>query len=61
MLDGSVQFVSETVNTTNLDRASTIPGTWEPPSVPSDAAGVFSYGVWASMGSINGGESTMGL
>ena len=61
MLDGSVQFVSETINTENLDRASTIPGTWEPPSVPSDGNGVFSYGVWASKGSINGGETTTGL
>lgn len=57
LLDGSVRFISETINTQNLNRASTIPGTWEPPSVPSDGDGTFSYGVWASLGSINGGES----
>jgi type II secretory pathway pseudopilin PulG len=56
-MDASVSFISETINTQNLGRASTVPGTWEPPSVPSDATGIFSYGVWAEFGSINGGES----
>ncbi|MDR1958493.1 MAG: DUF1559 domain-containing protein [Planctomycetaceae bacterium] len=57
-LDASVSFISETIHTEHLDQASSIPGTWEPPSVPSNATlGTFSYGVWASIGSINGGEN----
>jgi prepilin-type N-terminal cleavage/methylation domain-containing protein len=57
-IDASVTFISETIHTENLDQASTIPGTWEPPAYPSNATlGVFSYGVWASLGSINGDEN----
>jgi prepilin-type N-terminal cleavage/methylation domain-containing protein len=56
-MDASVSFVSGTIHTENLDQASTIPGTWEPPAYPSNASlGIFSYGVWASFGSINGDE-----
>ena len=51
MMDGSVQFVSDTIGTQNLGRGSTSRST------PQDAAGPFSYGIWASLGSINGGES----
>ncbi|MDR0337909.1 MAG: DUF1559 domain-containing protein, partial [Planctomycetaceae bacterium] len=57
-MDASVSFISETIHTENLDQASTIPGTWEPPAYPSNATlGIFSYGVWASFGSINGNEN----
>jgi prepilin-type processing-associated H-X9-DG protein len=42
--DGSVKFVSDTVDTDNLDAGSLTDG-------PSP------YGVWGAMGSINGGEA----
>ncbi len=46
MMDGSVQFVSETINTGNL--ASPQPGNQGGPSP---------YGVWGALGSMAGGES----
>ncbi len=51
LIDGSVRFVSETINTQNLGRAS------NSRAYPQDDDGAFSYGVWAELGSINGGES----
>jgi prepilin-type processing-associated H-X9-DG protein len=42
--DGSVKFVSDTVDTGNLDAGSLH-------DAPSP------YGIWGSMGSINGGEA----
>jgi prepilin-type processing-associated H-X9-DG protein len=65
-LDGSVHFVSETINTKNFDVKMNFPsGTYDAPTIPiaanagaSVAVGeVFSYGVWAELGSICGGES----
>jgi prepilin-type processing-associated H-X9-DG protein len=65
-LDGSVHFVSETINTKNFDVKMNFPsGTLDAPTIPiaansgaSVAVGeVFSYGVWAELGSICGGES----
>jgi hypothetical protein len=53
MHDCATRFVSETVGTQNLDRACTIPGTWDPPATVSDNNGMFSYGVWAELGAIN--------
>jgi prepilin-type processing-associated H-X9-DG protein len=63
-LDGNVRFISETIDVRNLNRytprvpdvADTIYN--KPAAFPADAAGQFSYGVWAELGSINGGEST---
>lgn len=52
LLDASCRFVSETINVKNLNRISTTKVR------PTDATGVFSYGVWAEIGSINGDEST---
>jgi len=53
LIDASVRFVSETINTKNLDKAS---DSIRNPYNATD--GNFSYGVWAELGSINGGEST---
>ncbi len=55
--DGSTKFISETINTANLDKA--------PPDVDTnlasdrgqDYSGASFYGVWGSIGSANGGES----
>jgi prepilin-type N-terminal cleavage/methylation domain-containing protein/prepilin-type processing-associated H-X9-DG protein len=51
MVDGSVRFVSETVN------AKTSGVTFSTPH-PLKASGQSDFGVWGAMGSINGGEST---
>jgi prepilin-type processing-associated H-X9-DG protein len=45
LLDGSVKFISETINAGDA-------GTYQPKDGPSV------YGVWGGMGSRNGGEST---
>jgi prepilin-type processing-associated H-X9-DG protein len=69
-LDGSVRFISEIINTKNFDIKMNFVRTYtnyDAPDVPiaanSGASGVsagqtFSYGVWAELGSINGGETT---
>ncbi|MDR1054205.1 MAG: DUF1559 domain-containing protein, partial [Planctomycetaceae bacterium] len=51
LLDGSVQFIKETIHTENLNRASTSL------SQPQDASGIFSYGIWANLGAINDGQA----
>lgn len=51
LLDASVRFVSETIETKNLNRGSNTK------TQPTDATGTFSYGVWSELGSINGSES----
>ena len=43
MLDGSVHFIPETINTGNL-------------SAPQVGSGTSPYGVWGALGSMNGGE-----
>ncbi|MDR1958381.1 MAG: DUF1559 domain-containing protein [Planctomycetaceae bacterium] len=50
-LDGSVHFVSETIQTQNLNRAS------NSLSQPQDGSGRFSYGLWAELGAINDGAA----
>lgn len=58
-LDGHTRFISDNINTENLDRGVTRQD-WldhEPPPQPYDDKGSFSYGVWSSLGSINGGET----
>jgi prepilin-type processing-associated H-X9-DG protein len=63
-LDGTVRFISETIDVRNLNRFTPrVPDTADtiynkPAAFPADASGAFSYGVWAELGSINGGEST---
>lgn len=61
-LDGSVRFISETIETKNLDKkskGSMISGGKLNLAAPTDSSNnVFSYGVWAELGSINGGEVT---
>jgi prepilin-type processing-associated H-X9-DG protein len=64
-LDGGVQFISETIGTKNMNVPCQNTGGDYPPAQPvakytvgSIAAGTpFSYGVWAELGSINGGET----
>ncbi|MDR1963604.1 MAG: DUF1559 domain-containing protein [Planctomycetaceae bacterium] len=53
--DGSVKFVSETIQTQNLDKHGKEIDT----SItnPQNYSGPAFYGVWASLGTINGGES----
>ncbi|MDR1142320.1 MAG: DUF1559 domain-containing protein [Planctomycetaceae bacterium] len=58
LLDTSARFISETINTNNLGRKISNQTPDCPPASPYDAAGTFSYGVWAELGSINGSEST---
>ena len=41
--DGSVHFISQTINTGNL-------------GLPEVSSGTSPYGVWGALGSINGGE-----
>ncbi|MDR0336590.1 MAG: DUF1559 domain-containing protein, partial [Planctomycetaceae bacterium] len=58
LLDASTRFINDSINTTNLSRAVTAQTPDAPPAFPYDSTGAFSYGVWAELGSINGGEST---
>jgi hypothetical protein len=58
LLDASTRFINDSINTTNLSRAVTAQTPDAPPAFPYDSTGTFSYGVWAELGSINGGEST---
>jgi prepilin-type N-terminal cleavage/methylation domain-containing protein len=52
LIDGSIRFVSDTIETRNLEKAS---DSIRSPHNATD--GNFSYGVWAELGSINGGET----
>jgi prepilin-type processing-associated H-X9-DG protein len=52
LLDGSVRFITNSIETKNLNRISTSR------DYPTDSTGTFSFGVWSELGSINGGEST---
>lgn len=49
-VDGSVKFISETINT---DKLSTQSQTWD----SSTVTGQSPYGVWGALGTINGGET----
>jgi len=55
-LDGTVRFVSNAINTQNLNRSVSGHGD-QNPEQPIDAAGGFSYGVWAELGAINSAHS----
>jgi len=58
--DGSVRFISNTIQTQNLDKYGVVrPSNHSLDAVPTCAVTgeTFSYGVWAALGSINGGES----
>lgn len=44
VLDGSVHFIPETINTGNL-------------AAPQVSSGASPYGVWGALGSMNGGEA----
>jgi hypothetical protein len=57
LLDASVRFITDTIHTTNLSRKVTNQTPDAPPAYPYDSTGTFSYGLWAELGSINGGES----
>ncbi|MCR4413229.1 MAG: DUF1559 domain-containing protein [Thermoguttaceae bacterium] len=60
-LDGSVKFMSETIDAGDPTRTATSPPPGFPPLVdpsrPQDYAGPSLYGVWGSLGSIAGRES----
>jgi prepilin-type processing-associated H-X9-DG protein len=56
-LDGSTRFINDSIHTANLHRAVTAQPDDAPPAIPYDSTGQFSYGIWAELGSINGGES----
>jgi len=57
--DGSVTFVSDTIATTNLDKLFTEVTGWVPPagSDQHHYKGPAIWGVWAALGTRNGGES----
>ena len=59
-MDGSIRFVSDTIQTQNLHRYHDFTGSdknhIEYMTHPYDTTGPFSYGVWSELGSINGGE-----
>ncbi|MDO5567617.1 MAG: DUF1559 domain-containing protein, partial [Planctomycetia bacterium] len=57
--DGSVMFVSETINTGDLDYAVADGGTASYPSneAKKEPFGPSPFGVWGALGSISGGES----
>ena len=70
-IDASCRFVSDTIDTKNLERANVYPvytsgsgpfglttNGWTWTDGIQDANGSFSYGVWSELGSINGGEAT---
>jgi prepilin-type processing-associated H-X9-DG protein len=63
-LDGSVRFVSDSIETEDLHRSVTTQKSetdavrWLPPSHPYDDVGNFSYGVWAELGAINSNSSS---
>jgi len=54
--DGSVTFVSETISVSNLDK-TTKDAPWNFAGEAHHYKGPAIYGVWASMGTRNGGES----
>jgi len=57
-LDGSVRFVSNTINVENLHRRVLTQSPIDnPPEFPYDEDGRFSYGVWAELGAINSREA----
>jgi prepilin-type N-terminal cleavage/methylation domain-containing protein/prepilin-type processing-associated H-X9-DG protein len=65
-LDGTVHFVTDNINTKNLDKGSRVENqgyngfmyNYYQPKAPidPDTGVVFSYGVWANLGAINDGE-----
>ncbi|MGL4943236.1 MAG: DUF1559 domain-containing protein [Thermoguttaceae bacterium] len=57
LIDASVRFVSDTIKTDNLTRKVSNQTPDDPPASPYDGTGAFSYGLWAELGSINGGET----
>lgn len=51
--DGSVRFISETVDTNSTNYS----GTYNSQATDADPTGKSPYGVWGAIGSINGGET----
>jgi prepilin-type N-terminal cleavage/methylation domain-containing protein/prepilin-type processing-associated H-X9-DG protein len=57
-LDGSVRFVSDSIETKNLNRSVTTQTSRDnPPADPIDDDGRFSYGIWAELGAVNSKET----
>ena len=61
--DGSVRFITDSINVINLHRHYPVDGSMptapgdNPLSQPTDNAGTFSYGVWAELGAVNSNVS----
>lgn len=55
--DGSTKFISETINTDNLDKGPRDVDTSLGAGRGQDYSGTSPYGVWGAIGSSNGGES----
>jgi len=59
LADGSVRFVSETIDTGNLNCPE--PARQDPCTILGNIPGTSPYGVWGAMGSMNGGETLTDL
>ena len=57
LMDGAVRFVSDSIQTSNLNRRVSNQTPDNPPIYPYDGDGEFSYGVWAELGAINSNTS----
>jgi prepilin-type processing-associated H-X9-DG protein len=66
-LDGTVHFITDSINTKNLDKGSRVENqglnaayqaNYYQPKAPIDptTGAIFSYGIWANLGAINDGE-----
>ncbi|MDR2115879.1 MAG: DUF1559 domain-containing protein [Planctomycetaceae bacterium] len=58
MADASVRFVSETINTKNLDLSSIVTDATTATEYRLRTTGHSRHGVWGELGTCNGGEST---
>jgi prepilin-type processing-associated H-X9-DG protein len=58
LADASVRFVSETINTKNLDLSSIVTDATTATEYRLRTTGPSRHGVWGELGSCNGGEST---
>lgn len=57
-IDASTRFISDSINTAKLDKRVDTQTPDIPPKQPVESDTVFSYGVWADIGSIDGRETT---
>lgn len=57
MMDGSVRFISETIDTGGLMQGVSLQDVCTDPARPQDYSGPSPYGVWGALGTSAGGES----